>query len=115
MTKNNIRRLLEHWILYESFIDRDGNISPSAKAIHITDFYFIKHNSFTKNIESMRIDQQGGILIDMKMKQENYRCRLHVLFDGVIDYYLIENNSVTKERLMQIDDSQGFGTDKYKF
>lgn len=117
MTKERLLALLKHWLICESCVDRDGNISPSKMSIDIAHHWFITNNKYTRFIESARLDQQGGILLDIHMVNQNYKFIIHVLFDGVVDYYQIHKNGyVDKQRMFPNKNlEQGFGTSKYQF
>lgn len=117
MKAENLLDLLEYWLKFESCVDTDGYISPSKTAIDATHYHFIKNNKFTRMIASIKIDQQGGILVNMHQNsKENFKVIMHILFDGVIDYFRVyDNKEVQRERLFLNENKHGFGTDKYKF
>lgn len=115
MTKDSLLNRLRHWLKSESYVDRDGNISPSKTAIDVTHFYFVQKSEYTSRIEDVRIDQNGGILVFIAAINNKSKFTVHVRFNGFIDYYHIEGSNVDKTKMPLTNNEYGFGTDKYKF
>lgn len=116
MKKQDLLKHLERWLKFESCVDRDGNISPSKMAIDIVHYHFIIKNTYTNRIEDVRLDQQGGILIYLESTNPDYSFLIHVVMDGVIDYYEVHSSgNIEKTRMRLKTQDKGFGTDKYQF
>jgi len=108
--------MLRNWLGCESCIDTFGHIFPSKIAIDIVHFYFVRSKRFIKYIESAKCDNQGGLVITFTQENNISRFVLHVMFDGIVDFYQTDVKGETKkERLILINNMKGFGTDKYQF
>lgn len=117
MKNSDFLKRLKEWLVCESSIDTYGHISPSKRAIDTTHYYFFLYKTDNpKYIESIKSDNQGGIIVAFTQANTSSKFIIHVLMDGVIDVYETKsNNNTYKERFENKENKKGFGTDSYKF